>query len=895
MADFEESLPLVLARVNLESPEDSALVTQVAGGHFCWTAGACEANAQAMADAVQAWADALLLEAAPTAPGAALEAFDDRGQIQSGVQLKGIRVTANDNFAGTISISEADPLSAEGGVVSVNSSGTIDYTPADGFSGTDTFDYTIADSSGATSSATVTVTVVASNDAVAVDDKVTADADRDQLLADLLDNDSGSNLRIVSVGPGTQQGGVVVLEPDNVVRYTPTADFGGIDRFRYQMTDGNVTVSAEVEVNVNAEPVAAADGHYTYRNEELRIEFSQILRNDTDINGDELTVSNVERFSENNGEVTISNESIIYDPPSNFVGLDSIEYEVSDGDQEEDGIIFIQVVDPVLRDDDRFLQFLATESPRHVETAETAAAYYRAIDPSNSKDTLDKFNEATGLDNPDANALYINGLDLGFTRNMSCVENKINDQVACTVENYNNIADGEAGENLIATVAMENTVAPGQDPNNPNAKKCTTFYIFDGNGNRLDALDLDGRGPRFLPGLCNTCHGGAPKSLVNGVYPDNGCTETQFIPWDLDGFLFEDETGQVSRADQEDDFKVLNETILGTNPPAAVVEKIHGWYGGPNMPANNFNGDFTPDGWLASTEGVPFIAQRVYEEVVKPYCSACHAQQGKELQNDISFSSWAEFEGYRDRIAQMVYDEATMPMALLTWEQFWDDPNDPATLLAVAFDLPQLLDVNGDVVLQPGRPLARPGPFRLVKLGEEAILNGRSSRFVGEDGVFDWEIVDQPAGSESELEPVVENGEVVTDKQSLLIDEPGDYRIRLTIIDGDQTSPPEEVVIRGSAGKRAVGLSRDIVPYVADTCANCHLGFGETGNPQFNVPELLADTLLDFIDVNDPDNSRVMLKAAGNHHGGRQQPLFGKGEANYQMFIEWITEGANDN
>ena len=67
---------------------------------------------------------------------------------------------------------------------SINDNGTpgdptddfIDYTPAAGFAGTDTFTYTIGDGNGGTDTATVTVTV---NNAapVAIDDAVSTPTD----------------------------------------------------------------------------------------------------------------------------------------------------------------------------------------------------------------------------------------------------------------------------------------------------------------------------------------------------------------------------------------------------------------------------------------------------------------------------------------------------------------------------------------------------------------------------------------------------------------------------------------------------------------------------------------------------------------------------------------------
>ncbi|WP_375553565.1 Hint domain-containing protein [Roseovarius mucosus] len=70
-----------------------------------------------------------------------------------------IPVLANDTDA------DFDPLSVTGatdganGTTTVNGDGTVTYTPNAGFSGTDTFDYTISDGNGGTDTATVTVTV----------------------------------------------------------------------------------------------------------------------------------------------------------------------------------------------------------------------------------------------------------------------------------------------------------------------------------------------------------------------------------------------------------------------------------------------------------------------------------------------------------------------------------------------------------------------------------------------------------------------------------------------------------------------------------------------------------------------------------------------------------------
>ena len=82
-----------------------------------------------------------------------------------------IWVTANDtdvNAGDVLGVVEVDPpLSVQGGKLEISYGGQdvtlppqyVSYTPAPGFTGVDTFNYTIADTNGGRSSALVTVTV----------------------------------------------------------------------------------------------------------------------------------------------------------------------------------------------------------------------------------------------------------------------------------------------------------------------------------------------------------------------------------------------------------------------------------------------------------------------------------------------------------------------------------------------------------------------------------------------------------------------------------------------------------------------------------------------------------------------------------------------------------------
>jgi len=115
--------------------------------------------------------------------------------------------------------------------------------------------------------------------------------------------------------------------------------------------------------------------------------------------------------------------------------------------------------------------------------------------------------------------------------------------------------------------------------------KFTKFYAYGhnalaGTDNLVASANLDGRGAKAVPGLCNVCHGGAPKSLVNGVYPDAGNTNAQFLPWDLDTFVYDTVDPSFSRAVQEPQFKKFNQAVLATYPAA----KTRSWVGSATIP-----------------------------------------------------------------------------------------------------------------------------------------------------------------------------------------------------------------------------------------------------------------------------------------------------------------------
>ena len=268
-------------------------------------------------------------------------------------------VTTSENVALEINVlgNDADPegdtlsvsaiaTPANGSAV-ISSSGQIFYTPDANFSGLDPFEYTISDSNGGNDTATVVVTVnfvnvppVANEDNLTVDEGSVATID---VLANDTDGDGDTLVVVELVQPAN---GVAEIVSDSVVRYTPNNNFNGADSFRYRVSDGATDSWAQVSVNVGAVndvPVAVDDSIGTDENNPVVI---GVTGNDTDPDGDFLTISAVTQGR--NGTVAIATDgrSVIYTPSAQFSGVDTFTYTVTDGNGGTDTAkVTVQVTD----------------------------------------------------------------------------------------------------------------------------------------------------------------------------------------------------------------------------------------------------------------------------------------------------------------------------------------------------------------------------------------------------------------------------------------------------------------------------------------------------------------------------------------------------------------------
>lgn len=213
-----------------------------------------------------------------------------------------------------------------------NGKEVIVYTPTTGSTKDDTFTYSVSDGHGGSAKAKVTIEV--NRPPVARPDK-TSTAHNQTINIPVLINDSdpdGDPLRLADCTKASARGGAVSLEGSLVV-YTPPKNFVGTDQLQYTISDGRHGESTTVvDIRVtNARPVANTDSVSTKRDEAVEI---PVLRNDTDPDGDDLSVKSFDHQTEHG---TVSRKGpnrpnvLIYTPSPGFTGSDHFTYTVDDG------------------------------------------------------------------------------------------------------------------------------------------------------------------------------------------------------------------------------------------------------------------------------------------------------------------------------------------------------------------------------------------------------------------------------------------------------------------------------------------------------------------------------------------------------------------------------------
>ena len=238
---------------------------------------------------------------------------------------------------------------SQGGTVALAPNGThVLYTPKAGFTGQETFTYTIRDRSGTdglTDTATVTVTVETKNKPTVVNDTATVEEDSTLNTINVLANDtpftSGATLTVTAVTQSAKGGTVAIGANGANVRYTPAPNFFGTDTFTYTVSEagaGNATGTVTLTVTgKNDLPTAADDEFSLLKNGGQQT--LDVLKNDSILpDADEtLTIKEITQPT-SGGTVAIATDkkSLLFTPTTGFEGDATFTYVADDGNNGTD-------------------------------------------------------------------------------------------------------------------------------------------------------------------------------------------------------------------------------------------------------------------------------------------------------------------------------------------------------------------------------------------------------------------------------------------------------------------------------------------------------------------------------------------------------------------------------
>jgi VCBS repeat-containing protein len=296
---------------------------------------------------------------APVAVADAANAVEDGAPVT-------IDVLANDtdpNVGDVLSLVSVGATQSGAGVSIVN--GQVVYDPGAlfqslgaGQTATDTFSYVMRDAAGATSSATVAVTLTGTNDGpVAVSDTATISEDATgptvgSVLSNDSDVDAGTVLQVATPEVFAGNYGTLTLNADGTYSYALNAGAQALsagsaaaDSFAYTATDGQATATSTLTVDVigaNDAPVTVGDAN-TIVEDALQPITGNVLANDSDVDaGSVLSVGNPGTYVGTYGTLTlnadgsysyaVNNDSMLVQGLSQGqVVTDTFEYHATDG------------------------------------------------------------------------------------------------------------------------------------------------------------------------------------------------------------------------------------------------------------------------------------------------------------------------------------------------------------------------------------------------------------------------------------------------------------------------------------------------------------------------------------------------------------------------------------
>ncbi|GAL30668.1 T1SS secreted agglutinin RTX [Vibrio variabilis] len=227
--------------------------------------------------------------------------------------------------------------SGSDGIFTDNGDGTYSFAPNENFNGDVSLNVVVVDEDGASVSTSAGIEVIAVNDApvsgdlaYSIDEDGSITLSQEQLLSQASDVD-GDDLTAENLSAGANA--TVTENEDGSFTITPDANFNGSIDLSFDISDGTETISAGVDLTVdpvNDLPTTSDTSARVDEDHSITITQEQLLANAADIDGDDLTASDL--TAENATIADNGDGTFTITPDENFNGHIDVGYSISDGD-----------------------------------------------------------------------------------------------------------------------------------------------------------------------------------------------------------------------------------------------------------------------------------------------------------------------------------------------------------------------------------------------------------------------------------------------------------------------------------------------------------------------------------------------------------------------------------
>ncbi len=171
-----------------------------------------------------------------------------------------VETTTNEDTSVAVALSGFDP---QGGALSYSvltqpvngtlqgSAPNLVYVPSANFNGADTFTYQVSNGANNSNVASVTINIAAVNDSPIIQGEAFDAQEGTEITGNLSANDTdidGDTLTYELLSEA--QNGTLTVNADGTFSYAPNANFSGVERFTYGVTDGAAAGQAEVTISI---------------------------------------------------------------------------------------------------------------------------------------------------------------------------------------------------------------------------------------------------------------------------------------------------------------------------------------------------------------------------------------------------------------------------------------------------------------------------------------------------------------------------------------------------------------------------------------------------------------------------------------------------------------------